>query len=596
MIFEVFLFLQTPSWLSFKISSFKSLPVAMRYPQAQHILTRWNAISRIDIIESPAVRFAPGLSLLYEKNLPSQLGLTVDGGELNAITDFRDIKDPSLGFFSSLPSSLVYKLVPEPRTLIIEPKGGLDVITAIINNASHIKVIENNPLLVQILKNEMLSFSGHLYKQKNVDVVSSHSRSILKREKSEYDLIVFSLTDVFGSSATGMYGFGENYLLTVESFEDILSRLSPEGIISATQYLLPPPRQEIRMLATWIEALKRQQKDPAKHILSIRSWGTITTMIKNQPFRHTEILMLKEQAQKLLFDFVYYPGIKIEEANLYNRFKEPLYYNIFQKLIKNDTRESFMNSYLFDVRPVTDNRPFFYNFFREDKIRQTYKAFGQKWLPFLHDKFIVALLLVQSLLLSSVLIILPLRILRKKRKINQTRIFFYFSLIGMAFMFVEITFIQKFILFLSHPLYSAAIIIFSLLFSSGMGSLISQKLLSQNLEKRLKLSLIMIAVLIIGFFIISSAFINRLVFPIGFFMGFPFPAGIRLLSDKGRHLIPWAWATNAFSSVISSIIALMVAFWGGYNLVLILAAAGYLAAILFIGHASRESSPTLSLS
>ncbi len=71
------------------------------------------------------------------------------------------------------------------------------------------------------------------------------------------------------------------------------------------------------------------------------------------------------------------------------------------------------------------------------------------------------------------------------------------------------------------------------------------------------------------------------VFPLGFLMGFPFPTGIRLLAEKEKGLVPWAWATNAFSSVVNSISALLIAFWAGYNLVLILASGGYLLALFF---------------
>jgi len=169
-------------------------------------------------------------------------------------------------------------------------------------------------------------------------------------------------------------------------------------------------------------------------------------------------------------------------------------------------------------------------------------------------------------------------------------------------MFVEITLIQKFILFLGHPLYSISIIISSLLLSSGLGSFFSKKILGQNYKKNLKGSLLLCAGLItlylfllpllhkefiglyLPFKIILTFFV---IFPLGFFMGFPFPTGIRLLESHQKMLIPWAWATNAFSSVINSISALMIAFWGGYNLVLILAAGGYLLTLLFLGFANH---------
>ena len=601
LVIDLGVFIYSPSWLSFRISSFKALPLALKYPNAKHLFTRWNAISRIDILESAAVRYAPGLSLLYEEKLPSQLGLSIDGGELTAITRFRSLQSPALKFLSYLPSSLAYSFLQNPRTLIIEPKGGLDVLAAKAFRASQIKVIESNPLIIKLLGNELASFSGRLYHRKDVHLVSGYSLAFLQKEKNYYDLIVFSLSDVFGSSSTGLYGFGENYLYTLNSFIQVLNRLSPQGIISMSIYLLPPPRQEIRVLATWIEALEMSHKNPASHIVALRSWGTISYFIKNSPFQEQEIQKLKNFADKCLFDLVYYPGIRAEEANIHNKFEKSVYFDLTLQLLNASKRKELYKNYLFQIKPVTDDRPFFFNSFKLNKLNLTYKAFAQKWLPFLQGQFLVFLLFVQSIFIAFILIFIPLyafRKAKKRKKRDFPKIFFYFGLIGMSFMFVEITFIQKFILFLGHPLYSISVIIFSLLFSSGAGSFFSKRILGQDLRKNLIRVLFFCGGLISLYFFLFPLFYEHfigsipllkiiltflLIFPLGFLMGFPFPTGIRLLRSYDKSIIPWAWATNAFSSVVNSISALMIAFWAGYNFVLLLAAAGYLLAILFLG-------------
>ena len=232
---------------------------------------------------------------------------------------------------------------------------------------------------------------------------------------------------------------------------------------------------------------------------------------------------------------------------------------------------------------------------------------GKKWLPFLEGEFLAPLLLIQSIIIAFFLILLPVFAFRRaKNKIRgfSSKIFFYFGLIGMAYMFLEITFIQKFILFLGHPLYSVSIIIFSLLFSSGLGSFFSKKILGQNLIRNLKRSLLVCAGLIVLYLFLIPFFHESLIglnltlkiiltflviFPLGFLMGFPFPTGVRLLGQGEKRLIPWAWATNAFSSVINSIFALIFAFWGGYNLVLMLAAGGYLLALFFLDFSSHRN-------
>ena len=596
---EIVLFLLAPSWLSFRISPYKALPVALKFPQAKHLLTKWNAASRIDILESTALRYAPGLSLLYDKILPPQFGLSTDGDELSAITPMVNRQDSSLEFLSFLPASLAYSFVERPRTLIIEPKGGLDVLSALYFNAGQVKVIESNPLTLKLLRKELAKPSGDLYLQQNIQCISANSRSALKQEEGTYDLIVFSLTDVFGASGTGMRGFSENYLYTVESFAHIVDRLSPNGLISMTLYILPPPRQEIKLLATWIEAMERCGLNPALHTIALRSWGTISFFVKKSPFTPDEIQKLKDFAAKCLFDLVYYPGIKAEEVNIHNILDSPLYYDLTLQLLSPPEREELYRKYLFQIKPATDNRPFFSNFFKLTKLKATYRVLSQKWLPFLQGEFLVFLLLIQSIIIAFILILLPLVIYRrrgKRKKGAAVKTFVYFGSIGMAFMFVEIIFIQQFILFLGHPLYSTSVIIFSLLCASGTGSFFSKKILGQDLRKNLRKSLLICAGLVVLYLLLLPSFYDALiqlslplkmgltffaVFPLGFLMGFPFPTGIRLLAEKEKGLVPWAWATNAFSSVVNSISALLIAFWAGYNLVLILASGGYLLALFF---------------
>lgn len=607
---ELLMLIKAPDFLGFRISPFKALPTALQYPDARMLFTRWNAISRVDVLDSPAVRFAPGLSLIHTRSLPPQLGISIDGGELTAATAFDRPEDPSLEFLKALPSSAAYLLLPEPSVLVLEPRGGLDVLAALVHGASRVKAVESQPLLVRILKQELAEFTGQLYTDERVQVRVAHGRSALKQEDGTYDLIILSLTDVFGSSGTGLFGFGENYLYTHESFNTILDRLSPRGLACMSLYILPPPRQELRAMATWIEALDTRGKDPRLHLLALRSWSTLTFFVKSSPVTEEDILAIKDHAERNLFDLVYYPGITPKETNIHNRFKTPIYYDYTMQLLDPVQREALYDEYLFKIRPVSDDRPFFYNFFKLGKISDTFEAFGRNWLPFLQGEFLVPLLLAQAICIAFVLIMLPVLVLKREtgcEKAVLRKVLGYFGLIGMAFMFIEITLIQRFILFLGHPLYAFAVTLFSLLLASGTGSYASKTLLGRDLLKRLRFILIFLALLItaallllppiedglIGWSLpVKMVLTLLLVFPLGFLMGFPFPSGIRMLESRSRRLIPWAWAANAFSSVVSSISALLVAFYGGYSLVLALAAAGYLSALpllSFTGHGHKSN-------
>ena len=138
--------------------------IFFQYAESKTLHTRWNGISRIDIIHSPAVRFAPGLSLLFTEALPAQVGLSIDGGELTAVTRFEGRDPRTLDFLSYLPSSFPYLIVKHPKVLILEPKGGLDILSAFQNRARNITVIENNPLVVSLIQDELASFSGGIYR------------------------------------------------------------------------------------------------------------------------------------------------------------------------------------------------------------------------------------------------------------------------------------------------------------------------------------------------------------------------------------------------------------------------------------------------
>lgn len=598
-----------PESFRFRVSPFKALPLAMKYPGAQLLLTRVDSSARVDVFRSPAARFAPGLSLLYGQPLPPQLGLSIDGGELSAVTGINSLQDENLAFLSFLPSSLPYYLVSRPRVLILEPRGGLDVLAALYFQASSVKGVESHPAILHLLQHELASFNGHLYNRPIVSMVTAHPREALKKEKASYDLIVFGLPDVFGSTGTGLYGIRENYLYTVESFLDVLDHLTPEGMVSQTMYLLPPPRQEPKMVATWVQALEKSDLEPASHIAAIRTWGTLSLFIKKKPFLPRDIDGLKEFCRNRLFDVVYFPGIQVEETNLHNQMAQPVYEDLLRRLLTAGQRKSLLADYLFEIRPASDNRPFFYDFYKWGKWRMTYEALGRNPALFFEGKFLLVLLLGQAGLVAFILIVLPLFRLRHPTGPLSTAlaVFFYFGLLGAAFISIQILFIQKFILFLGHPLYSISTVIFALLLSSGLGSLASRKMLSRFPIRRLQRCLLLLAVVVFIYRLGLSPFFEKfiglnlpgkviltlsLIFPLGFLMGFPFPTGIRLLQERNPKLIPWAWSVNAFSTVIHSVMAHLLALQFGIAAILALAACAYLAGIpllCFANHGDKTN-------
>ena len=594
--FLIFLLVIQPSILEVRISPYKSLKTALWHPESRVLDTRWNAFSRVDVVESPLVRFAPGLSLTFLKPIPPQLGITTDGDDMTAITRY-DGREASVAFVSHLPDALAYRVVEGGRVLVIEPGGGLGVLMALVLGGRKIDVVFDNPLVFQMVSQEYGEFSGDILKDPRVVTVVKNGRSFLRRTKTAYDVIQYSPLSSLGASSTGIRGLHESYMFTVEAVVDFFNHLKPEGVLSITQYLLPPPRQEIRLVHLVLDALARMEiPEPERHLAVIRTWGTFTLLLKRTPLSEAEIRRMEDFCKGERFDTVYFPGITQSQANRYNRFSRPIYFEMVQNLLSEAGRKGLVREYLFDLRPATDDNPFFFNFFRFKKIVPLYRAMHKKWQPFVEGGYLVPVVLIQAIIASAFLILLPLVFRRRDSFSGQQGfrlwILAYFALLGWGYMFVEIVLIQKLILFLDHPVYAMATVIFGLLGSSGLGSLLSQRVTKQRLKVTLVALLFLIGFLVWGYLRVLPFMISHFLgfgfgyreaisliflFPLGFLMGMPFPLGIRFLKQVAPNAIPWAWCANGCFSVMGAVLSALLALGIGFSGVLIVAGTVYVA-------------------
>ncbi len=591
-----------------RFSPYKSLPVALSYPNSRLLDTRWNAFSRVDVVESGMVRYAPGLSLKCGVPIPEQVGVTVDGDDLDAITKY-DGESPSIAFTGFLPSALPYRLMDSPEVLIIGAGGGLDVLKAIYHGSKNIVALEANPIIIELVQGRYGEFSGGIYQDDRVRAVASDGRSYIKGCGDEYDVIEFSMAHGASASSTGIYAISENYLYTVESFRDFISHLSESGVLSVSRWLLPPPREDVRIVSLAISALEGLGVvEPADHMAVIRSWGTINMIVKRTPLNNDEIRAVRDFCEEMGFDIVYVPGVDPSEVNVHNRFPQPIYYELVNGMLHTADREAFYDSYLYDIGPTTDERPFFFHFFKWDRLVETYRNLETKWEALLEGGYLVPLTLIQASVLSVLLVLLPLRRLEGSQFERNRGIITYFFFLGLGYMFVEMASIQRFILLLSHPVYSISVIIFGLLLASGLGSYLSTWINPGG--KTHKLIILVICFLITIYSLMSPLYQSLLSFPVstrifaamtyitplGLLMGMPFPLGLRLLSESKRDLIPWVWAINGCASVLGSITPIILALYFGYSRVFMMAGLGYLLALLMILRSNRLLSSRITLS
>jgi hypothetical protein len=419
------------------------------------------------------------------------------------------------------------------------------------------------------------------------------SPDFTERGSLSLDIIDIPMT---GVSPSGAFGIAEDYRFTVEAFTEYLGALKRDGVMSISMYIIPPPRIELRMMSTVIEALERSgASEPSRHIAVIRSWDSINMLVKKSPLGQEEIGLIRTFARDRRFDFLHYPGMREEEANIYVRMKTNDYFDAFQSLLDSDRRDRFTEDYLFHIKPVYDESPFFNYYLRLDNIKAIYEVMGRKWHYFIEEGYLLPVIFLQVLILSLVLILLPVLIApwqkgivkEGKKKLLPTLL--YFAMLGLGFMFVEVTLIQKSILPLVNPSYAVAVVLTSILISSGLGSMMSSRFSLLRTSIVLPLLVVFTVIYSLLFPVLldlispyTITFKVMMVFfillPIGLLMGIPFPAGIRILGERDDMLIPWAWAVNGCVSVIAPILTIMIAMSSGFKTVLWLGAAAYLTA------------------
>jgi len=306
---------------------------------------------------------------------------------------------------------------------------------------------------------------------------------------------------------------------------------------------------------------------------------------------------------------IYYPGITRDEANHYNQMPEAWFFEGTIRLLGPE-RAGFMDAYKFNIHPATDDRPYFSHFLKWRTLPELMALKGRGSMPMLEWGYLILIVtLLMALLASFLLVLLPLWLQRRKYTRAsglRWRIVAYFlaigvafMFIGVAFMFIEIAFIQKFILFLHHPLYAVSVVLCTFLVFAGLGSLMSARW-------RKHVSLLMvtagIGVLSVLYVLFLPAVFNWLVqipgafkipvsalliAPLAFLMGMPFPLGMSLVSDKLPSWIPWAWGVNGCASVVSAILATLLAIHIGFVFVVLIAVVLYLLAALVLRQESR---------
>ncbi|MGH6918951.1 MAG: spermidine synthase, partial [Geminicoccaceae bacterium] len=393
-----------------------------------------------------------------------------DGEGLSPITAFDGDLAP-LAYLDFTTGALPFHLLERPAVLVLGAGGGADVLLALYHGARRIDAVELNPQLVDLVRERYAEFAGHLYARPEVRAHIGEARGFVAASDERYDLIQLPLLDAFAAAAAGTLSLNASFVYTIEALETYLEHLAPGGWLTITRWLKLPPRDAAKLFLTALRALERQGvAAPARQLALIRSWETTTLLVKNGTLTPADIAAIRTFAAARSFDLAYYPGITADQVNQYNLLQEPYFFEAAQGLIENP--EEFLARYKFDLTPATDDRPYFFDFFRWRALPELWAVSAQSGGALLDWGYLIlAATLVQAALLSMILVLLPLRLGSKTRPgAGRGRIALYFGAIGLAFLFIEIASIQRFTLFLAHPLYAIGVVLAGFLLFAGLGS------------------------------------------------------------------------------------------------------------------------------
>jgi spermidine synthase len=590
-----FILLLQPVW-QLKLSPYKDLSRTLTIKGTEIVAQYSSPLGLISVIESNEIplRHVPGLSLNNTQEPPGQLGLFIDGGNLSALTQYPEQQE-KLGYLNQLTSALPFSLSDIRQQLIVGAGGGQDILQALVNQVAHIDAVELNPQIIRLMQDDYAAFSGNIYARDNISIYSEDIRGFLNQNSDRYDLIQLSLMDSFNASASGLHALSESYLYTVEAMQTYLKHLNQAGYLSISRWIKTPPRDSIKLFNTAVEALKNSGiTRPEAHIIFIRSWQISTLLIKASPVTAFEIKRLKAFCQERSFDMVWYPGIQADEVNRFNRFQRPWLYESIIKLLDSSQRAQFLENYKYNVQPASDDKPFFHHFFKWSAFSELISLKNQGGLVLIEMGYITLLsTLLLAIVSSVILIILPLiPFLFKKNtiagylsKIDHVNLFIYYFSIGLAFLMIEIAMMQKFILYLSHPIFAIPVLLTSFLIFAGLGS----KATDDWLKRLPGTKLLIIAVsgiiligtlygLLISWFFelsVSLPIVAKIILsivliaPLAFFMGMPFPIALKSLSVHHQEYIPWAWGINGCASVISAVLTSLLAIHYGFKVVIL---------------------------
>ena len=558
------------------------------------LFSKWNSFSRVAVYDRAHGEWS--LSPTFTGSRGESLFMDIDSAASTPIVKGTGRPEDAAYLRYEL-TALAYGFVERPSgftALVIGPGGGRDLLSALVFGATKVDGVEINPIIVRdVMLQRFRDYSGSLYTDPRVAIHVDDGRSFVRRSTSKYDVIQASLVDTWAATAAGAYTLTENSLYTVEAFGEYLDHLSDDGLLTITRWVF----DGLKLVSLAQEACAARGLDASRHLAIVRYDRVATFLLKKAPFTADEVQQLQARSRELGFTILYAPGLDapVMADEPVEMVRSGTSAGDYRRLILAEDRDAFIDGYPLDIRPTTDDRPFF---FHTTRLADQFEvAFGRSML---FGNGLSALLTLFGI--SGVLVLLfivgPLFLGGERPGPGWAGWLAYFGALGAGFMLLEVALLQRFVLLLGHPVYSLTVTLFSLLLGTGIGSLISRRVAEDGVKRVTTRAIAAIfGVAVAAPFVLPwlidlaipwplplriTAAVATLV-PLGVLLGMPLPGGMRLLSAGRPEIVPWGWGINGAFSVIGATLAVFIAMNWGFSVTLIAAAIVYLSAAATLG-------------
>jgi hypothetical protein len=577
----------------------------LKNPLSVHHYLKWNSHSRVAVTGDPEAWIPASGWGLSDKTAAQHakvqsLVVTIDTFAATPLTRFDgDVRKHQ--YLKDDVTNMAHHLRQHADVGIVGVGGGRDVLSAIVFGQNSVFGVELNENVLGALTGRFSRFAGHIAHRDDVYLVHDEARSRFTRTSRRFDVLQLSLIDTFAATAAGAFVLSENGLYTADAWETFLRRLNPRGILTVSRWFYPArPAEALRLAALARESLHRIGVDDArKNVLLVKAprangpagmvgSGVANILVSPSPFSAEDLSVVKRETARLGFEIVVSP----EEA------QDPL----FAEILTREGGEKLARTYPLDLSAPTDDRPFFFHMLRLTDIGDSLAA---NFLDPNHGQLkavrLLAILLVVVFVLTIACLVVPLLLGTDRRALaGNGSLLAYFFAIGLGFMFVEMSSMQRLMVLLGHPTYALSVVLFTLLVGTGIGSALSPRVATgRQLTPHRALGVLVAVLTVFGLAVpalvhalapatnpvrIAASMVS--LFGLGLLMGLPFPLGMRAAAARAPGLMPWLWGLNGAASVLCTVVAAAISLHFGIGATLWCGVACYGVALLALPRAA----------